>query len=62
MMFSDVKVITTSESHCEPKIIQFILTKITNRILKNCQICGIAVGVLTKTTYGWTSSFLSAII
>jgi len=62
MMFSDVKVITISESHCEPKILQFILTKITNTFFNNCQICGIAVGVLTKTTYGWTCSFLSAII
>jgi len=52
MMFSDVKVITTSESHCEPKFIQFILTKITKRNLKNCQICGIAVDVFTKTTHG----------
>ena len=50
MVFSDVKVITISESHCEPTILHLILTKLQTQFQKKCQICGVAVGVRTKTT------------
>ena len=51
MVFSDVKVITISESHCKPTILHLILTNLQTQFQEKCQICGVAVDVRTKTTH-----------